>query len=101
LKADEVWHLYDGGPLVLHVLEPGGEYRRLVLGLDVTGGELPQQVVPHGCWFGAEVPAEARYALVGCSVHPGFEYGDFEMGVRDELLARHPEHRELILRLTR
>lgn len=101
LRADEVWHLYDGGPLQLHVLTPEGEYRRTLLGLDLAAGESPQVVVPHGCWFGAETPEGVNYALAGCTVHPGFEYEDHELGVRDELLARHPDHRELILRLTR
>ncbi len=100
LRADEVWHLYAGGPLVLNVLDPDGGARRLVLGLDVAAGERPQWVVPHGSWFGAEPGADAAYALVGCTVAPGFEYADFEIGERTALLASHPGQRELIERLT-
>lgn len=100
LRADEVWHFYAGGPLHLHVLDPAGGYRRLDLGLDVAAGERPQWVVPHGSWFGAEPGPGAAYALVGCTVAPGFEYTDFELGGRAALLASHPGQRELIERLT-
>jgi predicted cupin superfamily sugar epimerase len=100
LRADEVWHLYDGGPLLLHVLEPGAGYRRLVLGRDVANGESLQCVVPHGAWFGAEPAAGAAFALAGCTVTPGFEYEDFELGERDALLAAFPAHHALVVRLT-
>ncbi len=99
LRADEVWHLYDGGPLHLHLLVPGEGYRRLTLGHDVTGGESPQCLVPHGAWFGAEPAEGASFALAGCTCAPGFEYEDFELGSRDELLARFPGARALIERL--
>ncbi len=39
-------------------------------------------------------------SLVGCNVYPGFEFDDFELGKRDNLLASYPEHSEMILRLT-
>ncbi len=99
LRADEVWHLYDGGPLHLHLLVPGEGYRRLVLGHDVAKGETPQCVVAHGTWFGAEPAAGAAYALAGCTCAPGFEYNDFEMGSREQLLAHFPGERTLIERL--
>ena len=98
LRADEVWHLYDGGPLTLHLFHPDGRYGPLVLGRDRIRGESLQQVVPHGTWFGAE--ASAEYALVGCTVAPGFDYEDFELGDRESLLEQYPQHRELVLRLT-
>jgi predicted cupin superfamily sugar epimerase len=34
-------------------------------------------------------------------VAPGFDFQDFEMGKREELVARYPQHRVLIERLTR
>lgn len=99
LRADEVWHLYDGGPLHLHLLVPGEGYRRLVLGRDPSRGEAPQCVVPHGAWFGAEPADGAAFALAGCTCAPGFEFADFEMGSREELLARFPDARALVERL--
>lgn len=98
LRADELWHLYDGGPLTLHVLHPAGHYEPRVLGREIHKGEALQQLVPMGAWFGAE--ATEDFALVGCTVAPGFAYEDFELGAREALLAQYPQHRELVLRLT-
>jgi len=100
LRADEVWHFHDGGPLHLHLFGPAGEYRRLALGRDPSRGETLQAVVPHGSWFGAEPGEGAEFALVGCTCAPGFEYGDFELGARVDLLARFPAQRALVERLT-
>jgi hypothetical protein len=38
---------------------------------------------------------------VGCTVAPGFDFRDFELGRRDDLLAEYPAHDALIRRLTR
>jgi predicted cupin superfamily sugar epimerase len=100
LRADELWHFHEGGPLHLHLLAPGEGYRRLTLGRDPGRGEKLQCVVPGGTWFGAEPAEGAEFALVGCTCAPGFEYGDFEMGSREDLLARFPEQRALVERLT-
>ena len=100
LRADEVWHLYDGGPLHLHLLHAGGGGEQIALGRDVERGEQLQAVVPHGTWFGAEVAAGAKYALMGCTVAPGFDFADFELGSREALLAEYPAQREWVERLT-
>jgi len=100
LRADEVWLFHDGGPLQLHLLSTGAGYRRLTLGRDPARGESLQCVVPGGTWFAAELAEGAGFALVGCTCSPGFEYGDFELGTREELSARFPEERALVERLT-
>lgn len=101
LRADEVWHFHDGGGLRLQLITPAGEHVELKLGLDAAAGETPQVVVPNGSWFAAEPAPGTEWVLVGCSVAPGFEYGDFEMGDREDLLARHPRHHELVSRFTK
>lgn len=99
LRADELWHLYDGGPLDLHLLADGRhEVRRL--GRDPSAGERPQLLIPHGTWFAAEPASGARFALAGCTVSPGFEFADWELGRRAELLAAHPGARDVIERYT-
>ena len=96
LKSDELWHFYDGGALHLHLFGPDGNYHTLSL-----SGDVPQAVVSAGNWFGAELAAGAPYALVGCTVAPGFDFRDFELASRAALLARHPEHPTVIERLTK
>jgi len=100
IASDEVWHHHHGGPLCVHGIDPDGAHHRLLLGPDLDAGQRLQAVVPAGWWFGAEV-MEGEYGLVGCTVAPGFDYADFELGARSDLLVRYPGHRALIERLTR
>jgi predicted cupin superfamily sugar epimerase len=95
IKSDEMWHFYAGSELTIHVIEPTGNYGQIKL-----GGDRFQAVVPAGCWFGATVEQRQAYALVGCTVAPGFDFADFELAKRDELIAQFPQHRVIIERLT-
>ena len=100
LRSDEIWHFYAGTPLTLHILTPDGNYRTDLLGNDPGRGENLQVCVNRFHWFGATVNREESYSLVGCTMAPGFDFDDFELGEREELLSRYPEHEELISRLT-
>lgn len=101
LRSDEIWHFYAGGGLAVHVFAEDGGYSQRLLGRDVEAGEELQAVVKAGCWFASEVRDRRSWAVVGCTVAPGFEFEDFEMARREELARRYPQHRELIRRLTR
>ena len=120
LRSDELWHFYLGDPLLVHVIEPNGAYALTRLGRDAEAGELFQAAVKAGCWFASELvpnvptekvdarenslqpaPDRERFALVGCTVAPGFDFEDFELGHREDLVRRYPRHQALISRLTR
>lgn len=101
IRQDEIWHFYDGSRLVVHVIHPNGTTEELLLGRDLASGERPMAVVPAGSWFGARVAKSDSYALLGCTVAPGFDFEDFELPARTELLVLFPQHRELIEALTR
>jgi predicted cupin superfamily sugar epimerase len=101
LRSDEVWHFYVGSPLVVHVIDSEGAYSQILLGSDPDAGQAFQAVVPGGCWFGSSLLHPGTFALVGCTVAPGFEFADFEMAKRRELLSLYPEQRDIITRLTR
>ena len=98
--SDEMWHHYAGDPVELHTIAPDGTYRVDLLGGAIAHGETPQALVPAGT-LQAAIVRGPRWALCGCTVTPAFEFSDFEMPPRGELLARHPSHREAIERLTR
>lgn len=53
-----------------------------------------------GCWFGATVDDEDGYALVGCTVSPGFDFEDFELATYEYLVKLCPDQAELIKRMT-
>lgn len=100
IKSDEIWHFYAGNPLLIVALSPVGELTVTTLGQDFSAGQVPQHVVPAGHWFGA-CPAEgSAYALAGCTVSPGFDFADFELAARGDLLAAFPQHRAWIEKLT-
>lgn len=101
IQQDELWHFYDGAQLVIDVIHPKGTAEQLHLGRNATAGEQPLAVVPAGSWFGAHVAEPDGYCLAGCTVAPGFDFADFEMPSRDELLELFPQHRAVIERLTR
>lgn len=101
IKSDEIWHHYAGSALTLYSIAPDGMLSARTLGKNAGEGESFQVVVRAGCWFGAGLQEEDAYALVGCTVSPGFDLEDFEMARRDVLLEEFPEHEWIIRRLTR
>lgn len=101
IQADEVWHFYDGAPLALYVLHHTGELQTIVLGRQLERGQVFQAIVPAQHWFAAKVLEPHSFALVGCTVAPGFDFADFELASRAQLLAAYPQHRPLIEALTR
>ena len=100
INQDEIWHFYDGAPIDLHVISPEGEHNLIKVGKNVPDGEVPQTIVPAGFWFAAEVNG-GDFALVGCTVSPGFDFRDFELAEREELSGRFPQHHVLINKFTR
>lgn len=103
IDADEGWHLYLGGPLLIHEIDDrlaDAPATTTKLGPDVARGERPQHVVPAGRWFGAELAPGAAFALVGCSVAPAFEFAKFELADPIVLRSRFPGAAALIDRLT-
>lgn len=101
IKSDECWHFYSGDPLHIYIINPNGELKIVTLGNVFEKGQLFQYVVPANCWF-ASCPAEgSEYCFVGCTVAPGFDFEDFELAKKDELIGAYPAHKDLIKKLTR
>lgn len=98
--TDEIWHLYAGGPLELHVIDAEGRYEQRRLTSDVLEGD-PVTVIPAGAWQAARLEAGSGWALGGCTVAPGFDFADFEMPGAAELKALFPDHAAIIDTLTR
>ena len=95
IQSDELWHFH------VHVLEDDGTVRTHRLG-HAAEDEMAvyQAVVPAGRWFAAERVAGAHgYALVGCTVAPGFEFSEFELAEGHVLLKSHAAHDSLIRKL--
>jgi len=100
LKSDEVFHFYAGDAVEMLQLKERGNATVVVIGNDLLRGQRPQLVVERGVWQGCRLVEGGRWALLGCTVSPGFEFEDYESGVREQLCARWPEFVEKIRALT-
>ncbi|MCU0335668.1 MAG: cupin domain-containing protein [Chitinophagaceae bacterium] len=99
IASDEGWHHYEGGSLQVHVLHTNGRYECIKLGKEADA--VPQAWVPAGAWFASEVVGTEGYALVGCTVAPGFDFADFELARAADLSVQYPQQAALVAALCR
>lgn len=100
IQSDETWHFYQGSTLELFVLDADGNLMRHLMGHNLDQGENLQLTILRNHWFAARVIDRGSYALVGCTVAPGFHFDDFELAERSKLIKAFPQHMELIQELT-
>lgn len=100
LKSDEMFHFYDGSGMTIFIIDEKGNLEFKKLGLKIELKEYPQILLKAGVWFGAKVTDENSYCLAGCTVSPGFDFEDFEMGDRKKLTEMFPDHIKIINELT-
>jgi len=97
IRSDEGWHFYEGTGLeILEINPANNEASITVLGSNFENGQKPQHWIPAGHFFGSRSYPINGYALVGCTVAPGFDFDDFTLPSQKELFSLFPEHRDLI-----
>lgn len=101
IESDEMWHFYDGAALSVYIIDSNGELEIMKIGNNAEKGEQLQGIVPAGSWFASRVEQPNSFSLVGCTVAPGFDFEDFVLAHRNELVAQFPKHRKIIEELTR
>lgn len=101
LPTDEVYHFYLGDPVELLELDPAGAARVVTLGGRLRDGQRVQHVVARGVWQGSRLAPGGRWALLGTTMAPGFDFADYEPGRRAELTRRWPGETGRIRALTR
>ncbi|MBS1904736.1 MAG: cupin domain-containing protein [Bacteroidetes bacterium] len=100
VASDEIFHFYLGDTVEMLQLLPNGFGRIVKIGTDLAAGERPQVIVPHGTMQGCRLANGGSFALMGCTVAPGFDYEDFALGNRDRLIEAYPAFSAQIERLT-
>lgn len=100
IRSDETWYFYSGSPATIHIIHPDSLYQALHLGPDINQDQAFQHTVPGGSWFGVSVDNTDTYLLAGCTVAPGFDFDDFEMGDPYKLKQAFPEHSGIIEKLS-
>ena len=71
------------------------------MGNNIAIGHTLQYTIPRNLWFAARTIYERKFSLVGCTVSPGFEFFDFELGRERQLAEIYPDHASIISELTR
>ncbi len=101
LTSDEIFHFYSGDAVEMIQIDSNGQVKRLTLGTDILGGEIPQQVVPKGMWQALRLREGGSWTLLGTTTAPGFEFEDFELGDREKLYNLFPQLKTEIEHFTR
>lgn len=101
LKSDEIWYYHVGNPVTIYLIDTSGNLEEKHLGPDLDAGQQLQVIIPAGTIFGADIFGDSDFSLVGCVVTPGFDFMDFELLQRNDLLLTYPQHTQLITKLTR
>jgi len=100
ILSDEIWHFYTGVAVKIYSINGKGELSELLMGPDPLAYQAYQCTINKENWFAAELINKKSYALMGCTVSPGFSFEDFELGRRSKLIKQFPKHKSLITRLT-
>ena len=103
IKSDEVWHFYFGCPMtVIELDETTKEFKSTILGSNILKGEVLQYVVKQNTWFGSfpNCNDDHDFSFVGCTVAPGFDFSDFELGSNSSLKKLYTNADSIIDKLT-
>jgi uncharacterized protein len=101
IQSDELWHFYDGDTLIVYEINKDGSLTEHLLGKNIEAGESPFCFIKAGNWFASVLKAGGSFSLVGCTVSPGFDFAEFELAERTDLILKYPQYRELIISLTK
>jgi uncharacterized protein len=97
IESDEIWYWHTGGTVYIHSFLPGGELKIVALGPPEKIGNHLQVLVPKNTWFAAKPEKGNDFVLVSCSVSPGFDFKDFELAKREDLLETYGHHHRIII----
>jgi predicted cupin superfamily sugar epimerase len=105
LKSDEIWHFYTGDSISIYIIDEQGRLDTIILGnRENDNRAVFQTIVDANKWFAVGLYDESKegaFALVGCTVTPGFDFRDFEIANKEELIKQYPQHSNIINNFTR
>lgn len=101
VASDEIFHFYAGDPAEMIQIDGNGNLTKFTIGSDILNGQVPQVIVRAGVWQGLKLKKGGKWALMGTTVAPGFEFEDFEVGERNRMINEFPQHESDIRHYTR
>lgn len=96
IAQDEMWFFHQGEPVDVYCISKEGVFSHLPLGLLGDTFDIPQQLVPAETVFGSKMRGNKGYSLVSCVVSPAFQFQDFKLFEREELVRLYPNLSEEI-----
>lgn len=100
IQSDELWFFHLGASLEIVYIK-NAILNTISLGTAFEEGEVLQAIIPANTWFAAGVKNTNGYSLVSCTVAPGFDFADFEIAKRENLIQEYPDLKETILKFTK
>jgi predicted cupin superfamily sugar epimerase len=100
IHSDELWFFHQGEPIEMVLLQNEMAVN-IAIGNNIENGEVPQFLIPANTWFAAKIKNESGYSLVSCTVAPGFDFMDFELAKREDLIEQFPTYESIIVEFTR
>ncbi len=100
IKQDEIFHFYSGDPVEMLQLKPDGVSEVIKIGNNFKDNQFPQVVVDQGVWQGTRLIEGGQWALLGTTCSPAFDFEDFTIGIKEELIKKYPDKEDLINKLT-
>lgn len=101
LQSDEIWYFHLGNPVKAYFMDANGKCYTKLLGLNIENDERPQMIFKKQTWFAAEIlKGNHDYSLISCAVAPGFEFNDFELANKENMLKQFPGYAEIVLKFT-
>jgi uncharacterized protein len=99
LPTDEIYHFYIGDPVEMLLLKEDGSGQIIKIGQNLEEGMFPQIIVPKGTWHGSSLIEGGKFALLGATVAPAFDFEDFTPPDKDYLTGKYPEYKSRIEKL--
>jgi len=100
LKSDEIWHYYFGSSAMIYIIDESGKLNIKKLGPNIDEGEEFQVIIKSNSWFASELSNKDSFILVGCTVAPGFDFEDFELAEKSDLINNYPDYLDIISKFT-
>jgi len=100
IKSDELWFFHQGEALEIVFIKEG-VLNTIILGNNLENGEVVQATIPANTWFASRVKNLKGYSFVSCTVAPGFDFADFELAKRADLINEFPNLKETIEKFTK
>lgn len=90
IRNDQLYHYYLGDPLEVFLLRPEGGVERVILGPDLSSGEIVQLLIPGNTFHTARLVRGGRWFLGASTEWPGVVPSDVEIGNLDLLADEYP-----------